>query len=140
MATNWLRTATSLVALLGIADAAYLTLQHYQNVIPPCTTSGCEQVLTSEYAVVFGVPVALIGLGYYLAVFALSRAPSRRALLWQLIVVTLGLVASGYFVYLQLSVIGALCTYCLVSAGTTALVWLLTIATLTTTKGTSRAN
>ena len=41
-----------IVALIGFADASYLTVEHYRNVIPPCTTSGCETVLTSSYSTI----------------------------------------------------------------------------------------
>ena len=57
-----------IVALLGFADATYLTIEHYQNKIPPCSVGGCEQVLTSAYSVVAGVPVSLMGSVYYLLV------------------------------------------------------------------------
>lgn len=34
-----------------------------------------------------------------------------------------GLLASGVFVYLQLAVIGVICTYCMVSAGVSVLLF-----------------
>src|SRR5688572_25881489 len=52
-------------ALIGFADSAYLTAQHFQGVIPPCTLEGCEQVLTSSYASIGPVPVSLLGSLYY---------------------------------------------------------------------------
>src|SRR4051812_8879211 len=61
--------ALVIVALLGFADAAYLTVEHYQNIIPPCSiTGGCEKVLTSPYSTVLGIPVSLVGSIYYLLV------------------------------------------------------------------------
>src|SRR5581483_587523 len=58
--------------LLGFLDAAYLTIQHYQHVIPPCTTGGCETVLTSSFATIAGTPIALIGAGFYVFIAILT--------------------------------------------------------------------
>ena len=50
------------LSLLGIIDAGYLTYEHYQQIIPPCTVnryfpiaSDCGKVLTSAYSVIFGI-------------------------------------------------------------------------------------
>ena len=57
------------VAPLGFADAVYLTVEHYANRVPPCTIlHGCEQVTTSAYSFFYGIPVALLGALYYLAI------------------------------------------------------------------------
>ncbi|MBI4032388.1 vitamin K epoxide reductase family protein [Candidatus Berkelbacteria bacterium] len=125
-------TAIALVALLGFADATYLTLEHYLGQIPPCTTSGCETVLTSQYAAIAGVPVALLGALYYLAVILLAigaipvDSAARRGLLRT--IVSTGFVASLGFLYLQAFVINAYCLYCLGSLAITTIltgmVWL----------------
>ena len=61
-----------LLSLFGIADAAYLTYEHYQQVTPPCTVnhllpivSDCGKVLRSSYSVMFGVPLAVFGIVQY---------------------------------------------------------------------------
>ncbi len=59
-------------AALGFLDAGYLTIQHYQHAIPPCTVGGCETVLTSSFATVAGIPLALLGVGFYLAILVLT--------------------------------------------------------------------
>ena len=59
------------IAIIGFADAGYLTIEHYNNVIPPCSiTHGCEQVLTSEFSTIVGIPVALLGMIYYFLIAA----------------------------------------------------------------------
>lgn len=111
------------IALPGFADAAFLTYEHFMNLVPPCTlVNGCEKVTTSVYATVLGVPVALLGAVYYLAIFLAAaycfqsqNGGVMRKLAWA---TWLGLLASAWFVSLQLFVIHALCLYCLVSAGT----------------------
>lgn len=124
------------VAIIGFADSAYLTIEHYRGVIPPCTTDGCEQVLTSSYSQVAGIPVALLGAVYYfaMALAAFIYLESKHAaanvqahhsaiLKWALILTVLGLACSVWFVYLQAVVLGAFCQYCLVSAGTSTILF-----------------
>ena len=60
------------VAFLGILDTGYLAYEHFSGVVPPCTINGCERVLTSEYAVIFGVPLGLWGLAFYSSVLTLA--------------------------------------------------------------------
>src|SRR3989344_2671965 len=101
-----MRWLTRFFALVGFADAVFLTTQHYLGKIPPCTVvSGCETVLTSPYATVFGIPDALFGAIFYLIILI---KPSRLLAL-------LGFLASLILLYLQLFVIRALCLYCLIS-------------------------
>jgi uncharacterized membrane protein len=62
------------LALLGLADAAFLTILHYGRITVPCTSSvnSCQTVQTSKYSEIGGVPVALLGLiGYIGIVFTL---------------------------------------------------------------------
>ena len=57
---------------LGFLDATYLTIQHYINRVPPCTIGGCETVLTSTYATLGQIPIALIGAIFYGVVLLLT--------------------------------------------------------------------
>lgn len=109
------------VAFLGFADATYLTIEHYRNVVPPCSiTEGCEDVLTSEYSTVAGVPVSLAGSVYYLlilvGVFTFLESKNTKLLKWSLLLTIPGMLASLWFVFLQVFVINSYCLYCLISA------------------------
>lgn len=112
------------LGVLGILDAGYLTWEHYNNVIPPCTVhilfADCGKVLTSPYAVPFGIPLALIGLIHYVLETMVAAAVVLTQHRWAkrllVLLATGGLLASAYFVYLMVGVIGALCLYCLGSA------------------------
>lgn len=110
-----------LFSFVGLIDASYLAAKHYTGTIPPCTiVKGCEAVTTSQYATIGGVSVALIGAIYYLIVLIISVAiiESRNDRLKKFLTrfSIIGLLASIWFIYLQLFVIKALCLYCLVSA------------------------
>lgn len=112
----------AIVALIGFADATYLTIEHYSGEIPPCTVGGCEQVLTSDYATVWGIPVALTGAFYYfvLLVGILIYFESKKEIILRtvLALTAIGFIVSLYLFYLQASVLEAFCLYCLGSAAT----------------------
>lgn len=110
-----------LLSFLGLIDASYLAAKHYSGTIPPCAiVKGCEAVTTSQYATVGGVSVALLGAIYYLIVLIISIAiietKNDRFKKFLAGFSILGLLASIWFISLQLFVIKALCLYCLVSA------------------------
>lgn len=126
-----LKNLSSVVALVGVAETTYLTVEHFTGKIPPCTVlQGCGEVLTSQYASIYGVPLALIGLIYYLTILVLTRLNGRRSLVALAAVSSFGLAISAFLVYLQLNVIGAICLYCMASAATTTLIWILTMIRL----------
>lgn len=116
------------IAAIGFFDATYLTIEHYRNVIPPCTTDGCETVLSSPYSKIVGIPVALLGSIYYLTImvllFAYLDTNKEKLLRWALALTALGFLASIYFFILQAFVIQAYCQYCLVSAGTSTILFI----------------
>ncbi len=119
-----------LLAFVGFSDAAYLTFGHLSGAHLSCpVTGGCDQVLSSAYATIGSIPVALLGVLYYLSVFvlALYYLDTRREEALKSIgaISYVGLIASAAFVALQLFVIGALCFYCLLSAAISLTIFLL---------------
>lgn len=121
-----------IVALLGFADATYLTIEHFSGDIPPCTiVEGCESVLTSPYAVIAGIPVSLIGAIFYfivlVGVFSFIESKKTGLLKWSLLLTVFGFLATLWFLYLQAFVIGAFCLYCLGSALTSTVLFVTAI-------------
>jgi len=114
-------------SLLGLIDASYLTYEHYQNIIPPCTInrllpilSDCGQVLRSPYSIVFGIPLALMGVFQYAIIILITLLiifhKNKLFPLWLFWQTVIGLLASLYFMYLQLFLIKNICIYCTLSA------------------------
>ena len=116
--------AAALVSLIGLADAGYLTATHFSGKEVPCSIiSGCEKVLTSQYAEVGGIPTALFGAAAYFAAFSLTLfAYYGYTRLWGLFgaLTVLMAVFTAWLIYLQAFVIGAFCQFCLISAATTS--------------------
>ena len=115
-----------LVALVGFADAAYLTIEHFRGSIPPCSVAsgifGCDTVLTSVYSTVAGIPVSLFGAVYYLFVmigaFAYIEGKREKIFRWSLALIFLGFLATLVLVYIMAFVLNAWCLYCLISVAT----------------------
>jgi uncharacterized membrane protein len=121
------------IALLGFFDAAYLTVKHYTGGALECSVlNGCEQVTTSKYSAIGPVPISLVGAVYYLVLLVLAFAyldfEKPKLMYLAALLATLGFLASGVLVYLQVFVINALCLYCLFSAGFSTLLFILGLA------------
>ncbi|KAL9356853.1 hypothetical protein Peur_050106 [Populus x canadensis] len=114
---------------VGFLETAYLTFLKLTNSDAFCPIGGgnCGDVLSSDYAVVFGVPLPLIGMISYGLVAALGLQWSGKKFpfgieesngrLLLLGCTTSMAVASGYFMYiLSTKFSGTSCTYCLLSA------------------------
>ncbi len=118
-----LPVAAAIVAAAGLADATYLTVHHFTAEPVPCSLiTGCETVLTSQYAEVGGVPLAAFGAAAYFVAFALALlAAFGNRTTWTLFGVQVSLMSifTIWLLYLQAYVIGAFCQFCLISAITT---------------------
>jgi uncharacterized membrane protein len=111
-----LRIAAALVALAGLAVAGYLTWSHYADTSVVCVVGGsCEKVQSSEYAEIAGVPVALLGVLSYAALLALIAWDAPMARLGAATLALVGLLFGAYLLFVQLFVIDALCTWCVVN-------------------------
>lgn len=140
--TNTLQVPSNLVivvlivALLGFIDASYLTVEHYKNVIPPCSvTGGCEVVLTSIYSTILGVPVSLLGAIFYLLIlvgaFAYLESKNDQFLKWSLMLTIPGFILALWFVYVQIFILHSYCIYCLGSFLTTTILFTLAMKIFT---------
>jgi uncharacterized membrane protein len=113
----------AVVALIGIADAIYLTVHHYTGEKVPCSiVAGCEQVLTSSYAEIAGIPLAALGaLGYFTAFSLCVLAAFGNRSMWKIfgVQVTVMAIFTAWLIYLQAFVIEAFCQFCLASAAIT---------------------
>jgi len=114
---------------LGLVDGIYLTIEHYNHAIVPCTIfNGCGTVLNSPYANVGPIPMSLFGIVFYLAMLTLTVMSWKNSKKWLKKLWLLSLIAfvfTLYLIYLQIFVIQALCIYCLASATMVTMMFLL---------------
>jgi uncharacterized membrane protein len=109
--------AMTAVALAGLAIAAYLLAVRVLGEAPACgPVKGCETVAASDYATAFGLPVALYGVGFSVALVLACvgwwRRSDRRALYVAYGLGLAGIIAVAYLTYLELFVIEAVCVWC----------------------------
>lgn len=139
---RWSRWIIGAIALMGAFGTAYLTVVKVMGGTAACPTGGCDRVLASDYAVIFGIPLTIFGcLGYLgMATFALSPFalnPDRQKELrhklenwtWPLLFMgaTAMVIFSGYLMYLLAFEIKAACLYCITSAVFAASMFALTV-------------
>jgi uncharacterized membrane protein len=124
-----LRIAGLAAVLAGAGVASYLTYVHYAGLQPFCAGGGhgCERVQSSPYARLGGIPVALLGLGGYLAIAVALLAPGERARLAAAALAVSGFGFSAYLTYLELFVIDAICQWCVASAVLLTLLSVITV-------------
>jgi len=116
-----LRGVIAALALAGAAVAAYLVYARYTGTQLACTTGGCETVQHSKYAKAAGIPVAVLGLAAYLAVFVTALSARVEAAAIGAAIVLAGLAFGVYLIVIQVAVIDAICQWCLASDAILAL-------------------
>ena len=110
-----------LLSLLGIADATYLTIAHYATKVTlACPDTGfinCTKVTSSSYSEVFGIPVAVLGLVFFLGMLILQlpmfwNSASRLIRKTRVLYSVAGLITVFWFVYVEFHKLNAICLYC----------------------------
>jgi uncharacterized membrane protein len=109
-----LRLAVAVVATVGLGVAAYLTWVHYHPDALVCTRGGgCETVQRSHYAVLVGVPIAIYGVAAWAVALALVAWDTATARAMVAAVALVAAAFAAYLVILQLTVIDAVCVWCM---------------------------
>lgn len=133
---DWLRWLGIVFAVLGLAVALYMSAAELLGTETVCPGGSpndfqagpgavavdCGSVQNSAYARVFGIPVAYLGIGGYLAILAVWTLENRLDFLNQyghLLVFGMalfGLLFSAYLTYVEFFILYAVCSWCLSSA------------------------
>ena len=120
-APRWLAPASLALGLAGVAVATYLTVEHYTAsttlACPETAVLNCQKVTTSAQSVVLGVPVALLGLLFFLALVPLclpvAWRSAHRAVRWgRVLFALIGVCFVLYLIYAELFVLDAICLWC----------------------------
>ena len=110
---------TALVAAIaGLGVSVYLTVEHYTQstsfACPETAAINCLKVTTSKWSVIAGMPVAVLGLAYFVAMTVLVALPSRAPVLRAVRVLGAagGVLMVFYLVYVELFLVDAICLWC----------------------------
>jgi len=139
---RWVPWVLAGTAYAGFVISLYLTFVHYRGYVSPCyVVKGCEEVQTSAYSVILGVPLALIGtvffaLMFYLSIGVLTGSRVRVVQAYK-VLAFLGALAIIPLFLLQAVVLDAFCTYCVATEVIMLVLWVLSF--LITTPGRSAA-
>jgi len=118
---RWVAPVTFALALAGVGVSTYLTIAHYSSPkVLACSASGvvnCERVTTSQQSTILGVPVAVLGLVWFLAMAALCaprawRSGSAAIRVGRLVAVIAAMGMILWLVYAELFIIRAICLWC----------------------------
>jgi uncharacterized membrane protein len=118
---RWASPAAVALSLVGLGVSTYLTVAHYGGAITlACPDTGvinCEKVTTSPQSVIFGIPVAVLGLVFFALMLVLNlprawrhSAPLLR--LTRLVGAVSGVGFALYLIYTELFTVHAICLWC----------------------------
>lgn len=136
---TWRVVASLLLAVAGLGVSIYETLAHFENFSLVCPDSGgaitCKRVTTSPESYIFHIPVAVLGLVFFVAMIALCspmawRAADRRLHLARLALSVVGLCFVLYLVAAELLIIGSICLWCTSVHVITFLLFVLVLTTV----------
>ena len=121
---RWLPIACLVVSCLALAVSGYLTYEHFssstgQGLVCPIGGTSCQEVTTSPQSKLLGMPVAVLGLFYYVAMTilnlpALWRSRSQVVRWARLAGAAGGIVFVLWLIYAELYLIHKVCMWCTV--------------------------
>src|SRR3984957_8061753 len=123
---KWLLTV---LAVAGIVVSALALREHYRTDASPCSINerwDCGIVNHSPYAMLYGIPVAVIGMAGYLLLGVLAFMRSYR---FMLAAALGGLAFAIHLAHIESTVLGVWCIYCVISLGIISLISLLALGT-----------
>jgi uncharacterized membrane protein len=124
-----MRFVLTFLAVLGVAVSSLALREHYRTDTSPCSINerwDCGIVNHSPYAVLWGVPVAAIGMAGYLLLGLLALKRRYGVLLLMSLA---ALAFSLYLTHIEAHILGVWCVYCVASLGVISAFSLLVLAT-----------
>jgi uncharacterized membrane protein len=119
----------------GLGVSGYLTYTHFANVAAVCVLNAkCETVLTSRFAEIWNIPLALIGMVMYLVIICLGLLLWRKESAWEHVTAAgilgvglVGIIFTAYLYYLEIFVLHGFCSWCVISSIILAFIFIVSI-------------
>lgn len=134
---KWLNKALLVLVVIGLLVSIYMTIYKFTGNDGMCIGSGdCKTVNASRYSEIYGVPVALVGVGGYAAILAMLLLEKRYDFLRKnasMILfgfAMLGFMFTVYLIYVEAAILKAYCPFCLASQATMTLIFILSVIRL----------
>jgi uncharacterized membrane protein len=118
---GWVPAVTLALVAAGLAVSIYLTVTHFTtHVRLACSATGvidCQKVTTSPQSYIAGIPVAVLGVVFFLVAAALCLPAAWRSGIAAVRSARIGWAIAGvamvvYLVYAELFEIDAICLWC----------------------------
>ena len=120
-APRWAVLASGLLVLAGLGVATYMTYVHFHGVQSlVCAGNGivnCAKVTTSAQSYFLGMPVSVLGLGYFVAATVFFnpiawRSRHRIVHLARVVMAVAGMIFVLWLLYAELIIIRSICEWC----------------------------
>jgi uncharacterized membrane protein len=117
---KWVSVSCIVLSLLGLADSVYLSITHFAAQVLVCSANSvicCACVITGPWSSVFGIPVAFLGLAFFVAMVVINLPVMWRSGKAWVVRVRLWLAVGGmgfvlYLLYVELFIKKFICEYC----------------------------
>lgn len=118
---RWAAPVGLLLSLIGLGVATYLTIAHYDTAVTlACSSQGavnCEKVTTSAQSELFGIPVAVLGLAYFIVMIPFQTPAAWRSgdplvRFGRMAYCVAGIGFVCYLIYAEAMIIEAICLWC----------------------------
>ena len=134
---KWLYKASIVLVVIGILVSIYMTIYKLTDNNNMCLgNGGCSVVNSSKYSEIYGIPVALVGVGGYLAILALHLLENRNnhmranATLYIFGAALTGFLFTLYLIYVEIALLKALCPFCLTSQIVMTIIFIISVIRL----------
>lgn len=111
-----IRRTGVVVAILGAAVMLYLSFQHYVDALSTLCDFGegvsCSVVNQSIYSELLGIPLAPLGVAYFLTMAWLLIGRRAGAFRWVLLASIVSLVFGAYLTVVEVYVLYSVCVFC----------------------------
>jgi uncharacterized membrane protein len=134
---KWLYKASLVLVVIGILVSIYMTIYKITNNNGMCLGSGdCSTVNASPYSAIYGIPVALVGVGGYAAILILHLLENRNdfmrknASLFIFGLALTGFLFTLYLIYVEIAILKAFCPFCVTSQTAMTIIFIISVIRL----------
>ena len=134
---KWLYRASVALVILGLLVSIYMTIYKFTGDDGMCLGSGdCHTVNASKESEVKGIPVAIFGIGGYLAILAVlyfensNRFFKQNATLMIFGMSLTGFLFTVWLIYVEIALLKAICPFCVTSQVAMTIIFILAVARL----------